>query len=137
MGFFDFLNSFTDAFGNVITQQTWRVRNVSLREGFPSMDTSPYLTNNFYISSYICPDCGQSMYKTVFRIGEESRINVNGTPYRMKRLFTCPHCKNFYTPMAGKRLSAGTVYFLDSQNDYNKLLESYNACGTTQGRPDA
>lgn len=29
----------------------------------------PFLTDNYYISSYSCPECSKLMYKTVFHQG--------------------------------------------------------------------
>lgn len=77
------------------------------------------------------------MYKTVFRIGGEPIIKTPTIPITMKRLFTCPNCKTFYTPLPGQKLSHGMVYRKKCSSDYDTLLREYDYIGTTQGRPDA
>ena len=140
-------NGNTSKEGNKSTAQTkkqgvspsWEVKTISMSEYPPSMDVKPYMTDNFYIGSYLCPCCRNNMYKTVFRMGGEEYISVNGNMHIMKRLFTCPHCLSFYAPIEGHRLSDGSVYFLQCKysEDYIPLISHYNSVGTTQGRPDA
>lgn len=152
MGLFNYLKNLTNSFdeydtnvtkknnhdlsGNVMSRQIWKRRKITLRESLPG-NVNPYITTNFYISSYVCPVCNKPMYKTVFPIGGEPPINVEGEPHFMKRLFTCPTCKDFYTPIEGCKLSIGAAYYLSNKTDYNDLLYLYNICGSTQGRPDA
>lgn len=118
---------------------SWTVKAVSMTEYPPSMEVEPYLSSNFYIGSYLCPSCNNNMYKTVFRIGGEEQISVNGSKHMLKRLFTCPYCLSFYAPREGQRLSAGSVYYLkcDYSEEYVPILSHYDNVGTTQGRPDA
>ena len=97
----------------------------------------PTLTDKFYISSYRCPTCGRHMYKTVFPIGAESPIKVNNEVVLMKRIFTCPTCQTFYTPLSGHKLAYGQCYILQSQTQYDLLLKIFDAQATTDGRPDA
>lgn len=97
----------------------------------------PTLTDKFYISSYRCPTCGRHMYKTVFPIGAESPIKVDNEVVLMKRIFTCPTCQTFYTPLSGHKLSYGQCYILQSQTQYDLLLKIFDAQATTDGRPDA
>lgn len=119
------------------TKSEWKQSFVDLYEDIPSLNAKPYLTSNFYISSYICPTCKNNMYKTVFRIGGEPIIKTPTIPITMKRLFTCPNCKTFYTPLPGQKLSHGMVYRKKCSSDYDTLLREYDYIGTTQGRPDA
>ncbi len=118
---------------------SWIVKTISMSENPPSLDVKPYLTNNFYISSYLCPNCGRNLYKTVFRVGGEECISVSGNKHIMKRLFTCLPCLSFYAPIEGHRLSDGSVYYLKCEysDDYLPFLTHYDSIGTTQGRPDA
>ena len=63
---------------------SWEVKTISMSEYPPSMDVKPYMTDNFYIGSYLCPCCRNNMYKTVFRMGGEEYISVNGNMHIMK-----------------------------------------------------
>lgn len=118
---------------------SWEVKTISMSEYPPSMDVKPYLSKNFYISSYLCPNCRKNMYKTVFPVGGEEYISVNGNKHMLKRVFTCLPCLSFYAPIEGHRLSDGSVYYLKCEysEEYVPFLSHYDSVGTTQGRPDA
>lgn len=95
-------------------------------------------TGNFYESSYVCPYCGDWLYKTVFPIGREYSIqtNTNGIT-KIKRVFGCASCQIFLTAAIDK-LSDGLVYELKLSNksDFQTILLDMNSKGTTEGRPD-
>jgi hypothetical protein len=94
------------------------------------------LLNEFYISSYACPDCGAAMYKTVFPVGREYPIRTSDGNVKMKRAFTCPDCNSFYTA-AMDLLSDGMVYSLTADPvTYKTILFDMDKRGTTQGRLD-
>lgn len=84
------------------TKSEWKPNFVDLYEDIPSLNAKPYLTSNFYISSYICPTCKNNMYKTVFRIGGEPIIKTPTIPITMKRLFTCLIVRLFTLHYQGK-----------------------------------
>lgn len=100
---------------------------------------SPFLTDKFYISSYRCPICGRHMYKTVFPIGGEFPIRTTNGYISMKRIFTCKTCLRFFTPLPGRKLSCGQYYSLkvDTHDEYEFLLATFDEHGSTVGRPDA
>ncbi|SDK71419.1 hypothetical protein [Alkalibacterium thalassium] len=108
------------------------------------------VSNNFYVSSYVCPDCGSQMYKTVFPPGKEYRITVHKKDktvtgnskkeieFLIKRLFTCHQCKTLFTAKFNS-LSDGFVYESKtlSSSDYVKEIIKINKVGTTEGRSDS
>ena len=132
-------NDTSSAQGKKTNGPSWSVKAISMSEYPPSMDVKPYLSKNFYISSYLCPNCRKNMYKTVFPVGGEEFISVNGNKHMMKRVFTCLPCLSFYAPIEGHRLSDGSVYYLKCEysEEYVPFLSHYDSVGTTQGRPDA
>lgn len=128
----------------------WSKENLEIKN--MDMDTLYYLLSNglrdrfgnVYISSYACPVCSSPLYKTVFPVGEEYPIeiqeNVNSNSvhiHKMKRVFTCTQCKSYFTS-AKSRLSEGTVYQLNTEDDkqYFQLFDEFNEKGTTEGRTD-
>lgn len=119
-----------------LSSQKWELCFSDLVEN-TYVDIPSRLTDNFYSSSYVCPTCGRHMYKTVFPIGAESPIKIDKEIVFMKRIFTCPTCRTFYTPLSGHKLSHGQCYCLESRTQYDLLLKIYDNQGTTDGRPDA
>ena len=109
------------------------------RQVMAERNGQPYVkhTRNFYRSSYACPYCGERLYKSVFPVGGEYSINTVNSTVRLKRVFSCDHCKVFLAPMPGVKLSAGRVYInkLDATS-YSNLMVDMDNNATTEGRPD-
>lgn len=107
------------------------------------LDNNPYygpqvIEKNFYIGSPACPHCNRSMFKTVFPIGEEYKIDTSRGVVQIKRVFTCPLCKVFFAPIPGNRISDGMLFerkFL-SESDYKEVLVDMDKCGSLKGRGD-
>lgn len=101
-------------------------------------DDNPYLIDNFYNSSYICPNCKSRLDKTVFRQGEEYQVQTKSENIHLKRVFTCRRCLSFFGPIPGQRLNIGKIFTIKYQdvNLYNKILYDMSSKGTTDGRLD-
>jgi hypothetical protein len=107
------------------------------------LDNSPYdgpqlIGDNFYIGAPVCPHCNEFMFKTVFPVGGEYKIDTSKGFVQMKRVFTCVLCKVFFTPIPGNRVSDGMVFerkFL-SKGDYVDALEHMDKYGSLKGRMD-
>ena len=99
-----------------------------IEESFNIPDTYfTYKTLNFYVSSYVCPECKKNMLKTVFPFDLNFRI-VEGN-VSVSRVFICEKCKTLHIPSPGYKLSRNNgfykkldpktfeefVYFLDSK----------------------
>ena len=106
---------------------------------FSAVSKKPYIGTNFYASSYQCPDCGGVLYKTVFPVGGEYRIETETGDIGLKRVFTCERCKKFLTALPGGKLSDGS--FLEktftSDGSYQEMLSKMDTRGSRVGRPDA
>ena len=120
-------------------QQMIKLQQEIHREAMIHRNKQPYAKNtkNFYRSSYICPYCGERAYKSVFPVGGEYSINADNGAVRLKRVFSCDHCKVFFAPIPGLKLSAGSAYInkLDTSS-YINLMMDMDKNATTQGRPD-
>lgn len=115
----------------------WNVVEVNIFSDVTN-DYNPYLIDNFYNSSYICPNCKSKLDKTVFRPGEEYQIKTNVGNIHLKRVFTCRRCLSFFGPIPGYKLNEGEVFTIkyESSNLYNKTLSDMSLKGTTDGRVD-
>ncbi|ANQ54693.1 hypothetical protein BG95_08985 [Thermosipho sp. 1063] len=69
-----------------------------------------YPTKNFYISSYVCPICGNQLFKTVFH--NDFEIETEDGKILIPRIFTCGKCQAFFAPKPGYRLSSNNGYYL-------------------------
>lgn len=105
---------------------------------FAAVSKKPYIGSNFYASSYECPDCGGVLYKTVFPVGGEYRIETEDGTVWLKRVFACERCKKFLSAVPGKKLSAGVflekTFIIDES--YREMLFKMDACGSRVGRSD-
>jgi hypothetical protein len=84
------------------------------------------LGNNFYLSSYNCPLCGEKLYLVIYPEGKEFRIETDEAAILMARAYTCNKCNSFYTPKPHKLLAEGSVFnlsFEDAREAYEDYLE--------------
>lgn len=124
-------------------QLLWEKRYQSIKENTDNemlyaIATKPYLGTNFYVSSYKCPNCGRVLYKTVFPLYGEYRIETEKGVVWLKRVFTCEQCKKFLSALPGGKLSDGIFIEKNfvSNYDYQKMLTKMDSCGTKIGRMD-
>ncbi|MBR5565602.1 MAG: hypothetical protein IKW08_05480 [Roseburia sp.] len=86
------------------------------------------LGNNFYLSSYACPDCKNKMHGVVYQVGGEFTIDTNEGRVKIARAYTCGTCCTFYTPRPRRLLIDGDCYLMDfagdkvAYQDYQELL---------------
>ncbi len=86
------------------------------------------LGNNFYLTSYLCPQCSGKMHAVVYPIGKEFVIDTTEGQVRLARAFTCHNCYRFYTPRPKRLLIDGECYLMDflgdaaAYADYQELL---------------
>ncbi|WP_252223892.1 MULTISPECIES: hypothetical protein [unclassified Clostridium] len=50
------------------------------------------------------------MFKTVFPVGEEYKIDTSIGGVQIKRAFTCTLCKVFFAPIPGNRIFDGSLF---------------------------
>lgn len=93
----------------------------------------PFLTKNFYISSYICPECGENMMKTVFH--KDFAIETEEGVVKIPRIFACGRCKTLHAPRPGYKLSSNNGFFvkLDSST-FERFVYYLDEQGSTVGR---
>ena len=66
---------------------------------------------NFRLSSYVCPHCGQPLYKVVFPYGNDPELVYDAEKrlaLRPARVFASP-CGRFFAAPAGRRMTEGPV----------------------------
>ncbi|MGN0318549.1 MAG: hypothetical protein ACI4E1_11530 [Lachnospira sp.] len=89
---------------------------------------------NFYKSAYVCPQCGNNLYMTVYKEGEEKIIETrDGTMY-MTRCYTCHECLEFLTPKPDLLVIEGNEYFLDFDGDEDAYYDFLRLAGDNGGR---
>ncbi|MCM1386539.1 MAG: hypothetical protein NC231_04365 [Bacillus sp. (in: Bacteria)] len=72
---------------------------------------------DFYITNYICPNCGQKLYLGVYPTDRELLIDTEEGRVFMARTYACDECNTLYTPRPGKLLQEGDVYHLQFDED--------------------
>lgn len=86
------------------------------------------LGNNFYLTSYVCPECKNKMHGVVYPVGLEFVIDTNEGRVQIARAYTCGKCCSFYTPRPKRLLIDGDCYVMDfagdktAYQDYQELL---------------
>jgi len=70
----------------------------------------PFLTSNFYISSYICPECGNHMVKTVFP--NDLEILTEEGIAKIPRIFVCANCRTIHASRPGYKLSKNNGFYV-------------------------
>ena len=92
-----------------------------------------YGLTNFYGASYLCPECGQHMIKTVFPT--DIVISTEEGNVKIPRIFVCPMCGTFHAPRPGYKLSANNGYYLKLYgNDFTEAIKRFDRYGSTDGR---
>ncbi len=88
---------------------------------------------NFYMVDYVCPDCKNKLYMTVYPDDANMEIETEEGCVRLARAYACNACGRFYTPTPGRLLAEGQVYSLDFDEDataYEDYLEHLGEKGT-------
>ncbi|MDI3473070.1 MAG: hypothetical protein PWQ20_1281 [Thermotogaceae bacterium] len=135
---YQLISSFIDPFtGAIISPMFIETPKNDLKEIISEKWERPrwhYFTNNFYISSYICPKCYSLLFKTVFL--EDYPIHTTDGIKRIPRIFTCGECFSFHAPEPGYRLADNNGYILefDDQISYEEFLYELDKYGSTIGR---
>lgn len=86
------------------------------------------LGNNFYLTSYLCPECNNKMHAVVYPVEKEFVIDTTEGQVRLARAFTCHNCYRFYTPRPKRLLIDGECYLMDflgdaaAYADYQELI---------------
>lgn len=92
------------------------------------MSAANRIGNNFYMVSYICPECNNNLHMIVYPDNKEFRIDTDDGKVYIARAYCCPECSKFYTPRPEKLLAEGDIYVLDfdddktATEDYRKLI---------------
>ena len=97
----------------------WKKENCTFEKSQQSEnDTAKArLGNNFYITGYQCPKCGEKLYMAVYPVDKELLIETEEARVYMARAYTCNTCNLFYTPRPGKLIQEGDVYSLKFDED--------------------
>lgn len=91
------------------------------------------LGNNFYKVGYDCPNCGRKLYMAVFPEKAEPVIDTENGQVRMARVFHCPECSLFYTPLPQMNLTDKDVFILDFENDASAAGDYMEMLGKLAG----
>ena len=91
------------------------------------------LGNNFYKVGYDCPRCGQKLYMAVFHEKDEPVIDTVNGQVRMARVFYCPECSVFFTPIPLKNLTDKDVFVLDFDGDRSAAGDYMEMLGKLAG----
>ena len=91
------------------------------------------LGNNFYKVGYDCPRCGQKLYMAVFPEKDEPVIDTVNGQVRMARVFYCPECSVFFTPIPLKNLTDKDVFVLDFDGDRSAAGDYMEMLGKLAG----
>ncbi|MBZ4649677.1 hypothetical protein [Thermosipho sp. (in: thermotogales)] len=93
-----------------------------------------FYTQNFYLSSYICPECGKLMMKTVFP--NDYPFETNDGIKKVPRIFTCGDCKTLHIPAPGYKLSSNNGYYYKAKSDeeFEIIIKKIDKNGSLIGR---
>lgn len=73
--------------------------------------------NDFYLTNYLCPDCGKQLYMGVYPTDKELLIETEEGGVYMARTYACHNCNLFFTPRPQKLFQEGDLYALRFDND--------------------
>ena len=90
--------------------------------------------NNFYLTNYTCPKCGEKLYMGVYPGGRELLIDTDEGRVFMARSYACNACNTFYTPCPKKLLQEGDVYSLKFDEDRTAFEDYLDILGSTAER---
>ncbi len=109
-------------------------------EEFPVQETTVKernrnrLGNNFYLTSYVCPECGNKMHGVIYPVGGEFVIDTNEGRVQIARTYTCGKCCTFYTPRPKRLLIDGDCYIMDFAADKVAYQDYQELLGTNGGK---
>ncbi|MCM1175853.1 MAG: hypothetical protein NC341_12490 [Blautia sp.] len=90
--------------------------------------------NNFYLTNYLCPKCGEKLYMGVYPAGRELLIDTEEGRVFMARAYACNACNAFYTPRPQRLLQEGDVYSLKFDEDRTAFEDYLDVLGRTAER---
>ncbi|MDE5930944.1 MAG: hypothetical protein K2H40_00455 [Lachnospiraceae bacterium] len=90
--------------------------------------------NNFYLTNYLCPKCGEKLYMGVYPTNKELLIDTEEGRVFMARAYACNACNTFYTPCPKKLLQEGDVYSLKFDEDRTAFEDYLDVLGHTAER---
>ena len=90
--------------------------------------------HDFYITNYMCPNCGQKLYVGVYPTDKELLIDTEEGRVFMARTYACQECNTFYTPRPGKLLQEGDVYHLQFDEDKTAYEDYLDILGSKAER---
>ena len=90
--------------------------------------------NNFYLTNYLCPKCGEKLYMGVYPANKELLIDTEEGRVFMARAYACNACNTFYTPCPKKLLQEGDVYSLKFDEDRTAFEDYLDVLGSTAER---
>ena len=91
------------------------------------------LGHNFYKVGYACPRCEDKLYMAVFPEKDEPIIDTVNGQVRMARVFHCPECSVFFTPIPLKNLTDKDVFMLDFEGDKSAAGDYMEMLGKLAG----
>ena len=91
------------------------------------------LGHNFYKVGYACPRCEDKLYMAVFPEKDEPIIDTVNGQVRMARVFHCPECSVFFTPIPLKNLTDRDVFMLDFEGDKSAAGDYMEMLGKLAG----
>lgn len=91
------------------------------------------LGHNFYKVGYACPRCEDKLYMAVFPEKDEPVIDTVNGQVRMARVFHCPECSVFFTPIPLKNLTDRDVFMLDFEGDKSAAGDYMEMLGKLAG----
>lgn len=109
-------------------KMVWKKENCEFAKR-PQSDTDAVksrIGNNFYMTDYQCPKCGEKLYMAVYPVDKEILIETEEAGVYMARTYACNTCNTFYTPRPERLLQEGDVYSLKFDEDrtaYEDYLE--------------
>ena len=96
--------------------------------------TKSRIGHDFYITNYMCPNCGQKLYVGVYPTDKELLIDTEEGRVFMARTYACQECNTFYTPRPGKLLQEGDVYHLQFDEDKTAYEDYLDILGSKAER---
>lgn len=106
----------------------WKIKSYTFKKSPQSESdvVKSRIGNNFYMTDYECPECGEKLYMGVYPVDRELLIETEEARVFMARAYACNSCNMFYTPRPGKLLQEGDVYCIKFDEDriaYEDYLE--------------
>ena len=91
-------------------------------------DQVGYISRSFYTSSYLCPECGKSLYKSVVNTTLHVS-NVNPNERQVNNVFACPRCKSMFAVQKGFKLGGGYYFKMNNKPKYDKVFKLMDLIG--------